>query len=61
MDEEHLRKAIDSGVGEDFSWSFDRHTLATYILSRIGRLSELGGLGSNNGGKTWERLFSEGL
>ena len=48
-DEEHLRKALDSGVGDDFTWSFDRRTLATYSMSRFGGLSELAGLGANGG------------
>jgi hypothetical protein len=60
-DEEHLRKAVSANVDDDFDWSFDRHTLATYVLSQGAGLSELGGLGPNNGGKRWEKLFSTGL
>ena len=60
-DEGHLSRAVSHNVTDDFSASFDARTLATYVLSQTGGLSELGGLGANNGGKTWEKLFSSGI
>jgi hypothetical protein len=58
---EHLRIAVSADVSKKFEKEFAAHTLATYGLNQIGSVSELGGLGANNGGKTWEKLFSAGI
>jgi hypothetical protein len=60
-DAKHLSMAVSPDVTDKFSAAFDAHTLATYVLNQAGGVSELGGLGANNGGKTWEKLFSAGM